>query len=200
MSVITSIKLQKIKKRVNIYLDGKFGFGLDLENFVKLGLKVGMNLSDEKVIEIAKKSEYQKTFDRILFFAALRPRSEKEVKNWMIRKKISDDLKKTLIEKLRKLDLLDDEKFTKWWIEQRLAFKNKSLKDLNYELVGKGVDKEIIRKVLNEIEIDEEKIARELLERKSYRWRGLGKLDKKRKISEFLARKGFKWSVIKKIF
>lgn len=199
MPVITSIKPQKLKKRVNIYLDGKFGFGLDLENFVKLSLKVGRNLSDEEVVEITKKGEYQKAFDRLLFFATLRPRSEKEVRDWMLRKKTSEDIKKILVEKLKQLDLLDDEKFTKWWVEQRLAFKNKSLKDLNYELMGKGIDKAIISKVLNEIEIDEEKIARKLLEKKAYRWRGLGKLDRKRKTSEFLARKGFKWSVIKKI-
>jgi len=40
MPVITSIKAQKNQKRVNIYLDGKFSFGLDLENFMKLQLKV----------------------------------------------------------------------------------------------------------------------------------------------------------------
>lgn len=199
MPVITSIKPQKNKKRVNIYLDGKFGFGLDLENFVKSSLKVGKDLSDEEIIKITKKGEYQKALDRLLLFTSLRPRSEKEVNDWMQRKKIGDDVKRALVEKVRKLDLLDDKKFAKWWVEQRLAFKNKSLKDLNYELLNKGIDKEIIKKILSEAGIDEERIALKLLEKKGYRWNGLRKLDRKRKISEFLARKGFRWSVIKKV-
>jgi len=199
MPTITSIKLQRIKKRVNIYLDGRFGFGLDLENFVRLGLKAGNVLSDEDVVRISKKGEYQKALDWLLLFVSLRPRSEKEVNDWMARKKVADDLKSTLVEKLKHLDLLDDEKFARWWIEQRLAFKNKSIKDLYYELAGKGIGKEIINKVLNSAEIDEEKSARILLDKKGYRWRGLGKLERRKRISEFLARKGFKWDVIKKV-
>ena len=69
MPSITAIKPQKSKNRINIYLDGKFGFGLDLENFVKFGLKVEQELSEERIIEITKKAEFQKVFDRILFFA-----------------------------------------------------------------------------------------------------------------------------------
>ena len=40
MPIITAIKPQKNKKRVNIHLERKFGFGIELENFVKFGLKV----------------------------------------------------------------------------------------------------------------------------------------------------------------
>jgi len=47
--VITVISLQKSKNRVNIYLDGKFGFGIDLDNFVKLNLKVEQDLSEEEI-------------------------------------------------------------------------------------------------------------------------------------------------------
>lgn len=210
MPTITAIKPQKRKNspsrkasagrgRVNIYLDGEFGFGLDLENFVKLGLKVEQQLSEEKIIEITKKAEFQKALDRLLMFATLRPRSEKEVRDWMARKKIGDSFKNALFEKLHKLELLDDEKFAKWWVEQRLAFKSKSLRDLSYELRSKGINKDIINNVLTEVNIDEEKVAKDLLEKKMYRWRSLGKPDKKRKMSEYLARKGFGWSVIGKV-
>jgi len=58
---ITAISPQKNGKRVNIYLDGKFGFGIDLENYVTLGLKVESDLTVEKVNEIIKKAEFQKT-------------------------------------------------------------------------------------------------------------------------------------------
>ncbi|MCL4387349.1 hypothetical protein M1307_03060, partial [Patescibacteria group bacterium] len=57
MPIITSIKPQRNGKRVNIYLDEEFGFGLDLGNFMKLGLKVEQKISEEDIEKIIKKAE-----------------------------------------------------------------------------------------------------------------------------------------------
>jgi len=55
MPRITFIKQQKKKTdRVNVYLDNKFGFGIDLDNFVILGLKVDQELSEEEIENIIK--------------------------------------------------------------------------------------------------------------------------------------------------
>ena len=64
MPVITGIKQQKNKNRVNVYLDDEFGFGIDLDNFVLLHLKVDQELTDAEVEEIVKKAEFQKTWDK----------------------------------------------------------------------------------------------------------------------------------------
>ena len=141
MPTVTSIKPQRNKSRVNIHLDNKFGFGLDLENFVKLGLKVEQELSEEKVAEIVKKSEFQKTWDKLLKFATLRPRSEKEINDWFKRKKVHESLHKELTEKLDHLKLINDEEFARWWVDQRLSFKSKSKRDITQELRIKGIDK-----------------------------------------------------------
>jgi len=69
MPTVTSIKPQRNGKRVNVYLDGKFGFGIDLENYVTLGLKVEQELSEAEVETIIKKAEFQKTLDKLLKFA-----------------------------------------------------------------------------------------------------------------------------------
>lgn len=199
MPVITAIKSQKSKKRVNIYLDDKFGFGLDLETLVKYGLKVGQELSDEEIEKIVKKAEFQKVYDKILRFATLRPRSEKEFRNWLKKYKVHESLHKELFNRLKRLELFDDIKFAKWWIGQRLQFKFKSKKELEYELRIKGIDRNIIEDVLSEVEIDETKIAKGLLEKKKYKWEKLSKLEAKKKMSEFLGRKGFGWDIIRKI-
>jgi regulatory protein len=199
MPTITSIKPQKNRKRVNVYLDGKFGFGIDLENFVKLGLKVEQELSDEEVAKIVKKAEFHKTLDKLLRFATLRPRSEKEVGDWLKRKKIHKSLYEDLFNRLNRLELVGDKKFAKWWVEQRQAFRPKSLRMMNQELRIKGVDKETIKEVLANMKIDEEKIARELLEKKAYKWKNLPKREAWQKMSAFLARKGFGWEVIKRV-
>lgn len=196
---ITAIRPQKKKDRVNIYLDNKFGFGIDLDNFVKLGLKVEQELAEEEVEEIVKKSEFQKTLDKLLKFATLRPRSEKEIKDWLKRKKVHESLHKELFNRLKRLDLMDDEKFAEWWIGQRQEFSPRAKRMMNYELRMKGIKQETINEILENTEIDEEKMARGLLEKKAYKWKGLDKLKARQKMSQFLGQKGFSWDVIEKV-
>jgi len=180
-------------------LDGKFGFGLDLENYIKLGLKVEQELPDEKIAEIVKKAEFQKISDKLLRFATFRPRSEKEVRDWFKRKKIHESLHGDLFNRLKHLELLDDKKFSKWWVEQRTAFKPRGKRVLGQELRQKGVDRETTEETLSNIKIDEAKTARELLAKKAYRWAKLPRLEARRKMAQFLARKGFGWETIEKI-
>lgn len=198
MPTITSIKPQKNGKRVNIYLDNRFAFGLDLENYMRLNLKVEQELTEDEIEEIVKKGEFQKTYNKILRFASLRPRSEREYKNWLSKHKVHESLHKQLFEKLIRLDFLDDEKFATWWVEQRNNFRPKSKRALNQELRIKGIDRETIEDVLAETKIDEAKIAKEMLEKKKYRWKNLDKYEARKKMSAFLARNGFGWDIVKK--
>jgi len=199
MAVITQIKPQKKAGRVNIYLDGKFAFGIDLDNFLKLNLKVEQSLTDEEVENIVKKAEFQKTLEKVLRFSMVRPRSRKEIKGWFKRKKVHEGLHSELFEKLEHFDLVDDEKFARWWIEQRQNFKPKPKRILNQELKVKGIGDEIILKVLGEVELDESKMAKEQLDKNMYRWQGFEGREKRQKSAQFLLRKGFSWETVKKL-
>ncbi len=189
MPQITSIKQQKKKERVNVYLDYKFGFGIDLDNYAILGLKVGQELTEERIQEIIRKAEFQKVLDKLLRFAYLRLRSEKEIRDWLYRKKVPDVIHKDLFSKLKYFELLDDEKFARWWVDQRQEFRPKSKRILEQELKVKGIDREIIKQVLSENKIDESKIAIELLKRRN--------LSDNRKMVEYLVRKGFDFEIAK---
>lgn len=197
MPVITQIKQQKSKNRVNIYLDGKFGFGIDLENFIKLGLRVEQELTQKQIDEITDKSQLQKSLEKALNFAMVRPRSEREIVGWFIRKKVANEYHDRIFEKLKKYDLIDDEKFARWWVDQRQNFRPKSKKVLSQELRIKGIKKEIVEKVLGEIKIDEGTLASELIGKNLYKWEKFDKFVARKKKTEYLARKGFSWDVIK---
>ncbi len=199
MPIITSIKQQKNKNRVNVYLDDKFGFGIDLDNFVLLHLKVDQELTDDEIEEIVRKAEFQKSLDKVLRFASVRPRSEKEIRDYFKRKKYHISIYDSLLEKLKHFELLDDQKFAQWWVEQRGNFKPKPKRILKIELTKKGIVREIINNVLGETVVDEEKMAKDLVERKSYKWKNLEPRIRKQKTSQYLAGKGFSWEVISKV-
>lgn len=199
MPQITAIRLQKNKKRANIYLDGRFGFGIDLENLIKLGIKEGREIEDSEIEKIIRVSEDQKIWDRLLRFVAIRPRSEKEVKDWLKKKKVPPLLEEKYLGKLKKLDFVDDLKFASWWIEQRLSFRPKSKKMLEKELRMKGIKQELIAEALSHYRIDEYQQAKAILKKAMSRWRNLPSDKFKIKASGFLLRRGYSWEVVDKI-
>lgn len=197
MPLITALKPQKNNKRVNVYIDDKFAFGIDLDNLMRFGINAGKEFNTDQINKIIHEAEFQKTFDKLVNFCMIRPRSCFEVFNWLKRKKIHESMNDKLIKRLEKLELLNDEKFAKWWIDQRLVFKNKSIRALKFELAKKGVDKKIIDSLINQSDIDEVKLASNLLEKKAYRWSRLETDERNRKMTEFLMRNGFSWDTIK---
>lgn len=197
---ITSIKSQKIKNRVNVFLDDRFGFGLDGETFLKLGLKVGQELTEEQVLKLKGDNERQKLLSRVLRFVGIRPRSEKEIRRFLQARipkenEEREDIVGWILEKLRGYNLLDDLAFARWWLEQRATFRPRGRRFLTFELKQKGISPEIIEKVLPEVKTDLV-IAGELLKKKLA---GVGKIspDRKKKLIVFLGRQGFSWETIK---
>jgi regulatory protein len=132
-----------------------------------------------------------KTWDKLIKFVTLRPRSEKEVEDWFYRKKVDQKHQKDYFKRLKRLDFLDDGKFTRWWVDQRLSFRPRSKRELWAELVKKGIDKTLIKQVIDESKIDEVKIAKKLLSKRNYQ--------DPQKAMAYLARKGFDWETIKEV-
>ena len=70
------------------------------------------------------------------------------------------------------------------------------------ELFQKGIDREIIEKVLSEpfdFAQGEEDLAKLALEKKMKAWKNLPPQEFKKKAYEFLMRKGFDYSVVKEV-
>ncbi len=141
----------------------------------------------------------QNYFENLLKYVSIRPRSEYEIKSWCRRKKIDPKIQAILIEKLKELEFLDDYKFSLWWIDQRMSFRPKSKSLLKLELLKKGINKELIQKALENVEIDEESIAKNLIYKKEKRWVKLDEVEKKKKVVNFLQSRGFNWEIIRRV-
>lgn len=203
MPQITDIRPQKTRRlggaRFNIFIDGKFAFGLDAETLVKSGLKINQEISEEKIEKLIKENEYVKVYDRVLKFLSFRPRSEKENLDWFKRKQIGDETKKMVWKKLQSLNYINDEEFARWWIEQRTNFRPKGKIALKVELKQKGVGEEIINKVLkNSFSADFEKeLIKRLLQRKLKSYANLPSKETRQKLFSFLAYRGFTYDKIR---
>ena len=86
--LITEIKpAVKNQNRVNVFVDGKYNFSLDIAQVVDFGIKVGQRLSEEKIAEYKRAQEFGKLYQRALEWCLTRPHSEKELKDYLYRKR-----------------------------------------------------------------------------------------------------------------
>jgi regulatory protein len=141
-----------------------------------------------------------KFYERTLRFLSFRPRSEKEIRDYL-KKKNSDDLtSKKIIEKLKEHKFLNDEEFAKWWIEQRTRVKPRADRVIKFELKQKGIDPFIIEELIGDNEKSDFDKAFALAEKRMKR---LEKIEDKKivfeKLGRFLASKGFNYDIIKEV-
>lgn len=201
MPQVTAIKPQKRQNRFNIFLDGKFAFALDADNLFKSGLQINQEISQDKIEKLIKEYELVKVFDHVLNFFSFRPRSEKELDIWFIRKQIGEETQKLIKQKLKDLHYLNDEEFAKWWIEQRMNFRPKSKKVIGLELKQKGINKEIIVRLLDcyIAKDSEEGLARKIAEKYMKKIINLPQAEQRQKLQTALLCRGFTWETIKGI-
>ena len=90
---ITDIK-QGVKNsnRANIFINDKYAFSLDISQVVDFKLKVGLEISEGRLAEYKKASEFGKLYQRTLEWVLVRPRSEREVRDYL-RKKLRNTLR-----------------------------------------------------------------------------------------------------------
>lgn len=136
--------------------------------------------------------------DSALKFLSYRPRSRKEVENFLRRKTADHTLINQTIEKLEKAKLINDEEFAKWLIESRSRSRPRGPRLLAIELKSKGIDSETMndyRMTTN----DEIALAEKALEKKAHLWSKLSEREIKQKVWRFLMTRGFSSSVIARI-
>ncbi len=113
------------------------------------------------------KSELEKAKNHAFLLLKFRLRSKREIEERLKIKKFSNETIKSALDYLVSLGFIDDLKFANAWINNRLNFRPRSKSFLKYELVKKGIAKEIIDNAL--LTIDDEKeysIAQGIAEKK----------------------------------
>lgn len=206
---ITDISLQvKNKDRVSISVDGKYRFSFDVYQIGELGLKVGKEYTEEELNELEIESQFGKLYGRALEYTMLRPHSAKEVRDYLWRKTrltkyksrtgeikeregvsqtVADRVYKRLVEK----GYIDDEKFARYWIENRNQTKGASRRKLISELRVKGVEQGIIDKYLVESKRTDEDELQKVITKKRRQY------PDDQKFMQYLARQGFNYDDIK---
>ncbi len=219
------MKVTKISQQVrrpdrySVYIDEKYTFSLHEYQLASSGLRTGKELTEEEVEEFANESQFGKAYERSLNYVMIRPRSEKEIKDYLTRtymypkpksylnkksgervfKKVEVDKLKTahmierVTDRLNEKGYINDEAFTKAWVQSRQMHKKPSKRKLEQELYAKGIDQKIIATVLQNENISE----RENLQQMVVKKRRLPRYQDDQKLIPYLLRQGFNYDDVK---
>jgi len=119
-------------------------------------------------------------------------RSRKELADKLADKLVPADVATRLLDRFEEVGLVDDEAYARSWIASRQPGKGLARRALAQELRRKGVDDEVARKALDELDpADEEAAARALVRKKLRSLRGVDDVTATRRLAGMLARKGY---------
>lgn len=202
---ITGISAQvKDPNRVNVNVDGKYRFSLDIFQVGDLGIKVGKEYSDAELVELETESQFGKLYSRALEYTMLRPHSGREVRDYLYRKTrptlsksgekregYSPALTDRVFDRLLERGYVNDEKFARFWVENRSLTKGASLRKITAELRAKGVTSDIIEQAAHDTERSDTNELAKVVAKKRARY------PDNQKFMAYLARQGFSYDDIK---
>ena len=194
MPTITAIRPQKRGSRVNLFLDGRFAFALG--KMTAQGLEAGKELSPEQVQALARKDALERARDFSLRLLSYRPRSEKEVRERLGRHGFPPETVEETIARLKDQGLLDEGAFARFWREGRETSSPRSRRLIELELRRKGIDPELAREAVQDL--DEEESALRAAGKKAKSLKGLDEETFRKKVLSYLQRRGFGWEVARR--
>ncbi len=131
-----------------------------------------------------------------------RARSRRELADKLAAKGVADDVAARVLDRFTDVGLVDDAAFAATWVSQRQSGKGLARRALAQELRRKGVDDEVAREALDEVDPEQEReAARRLVRKKLLSLTRVDQATATRRLVGMLARKGYgagvAWSVVR---
>lgn len=196
---ITAIKAGKnsVLRRSNVFLNGRYAFSLDDSLIASESLQIGRELTEEEVRRLLRADLARRCYDAALRLISLRPRSEKEIRDRLIRRGFDPADVESTITRLKESNLINDEEFARFWIENRETFKPRSRRLLKQELRSKGVDNALIAGVTGELDEGEAAYRAGMEKARSLPHNDYTVF--RQKLGGYLQRRGFSYSLINSV-
>ena len=208
--------------KVHVFIDGKHALAVALDVAAAEKLAVGQPCPPDRLERLHKAEEINAIYASALNFLSFRPRSVREVELRLRKKGNQPEQIEMVMARLRKVGLVDDREFARFWVGNRMSFSPRGPRLLRSELRQKGVPQEIVDEILAEqtetqVELQQraEEVAEEYelegdeptpgtdlanalsLARKRLRsYSNLDPQTSRRRLSGFLARRGYGYDVI----
>ena len=192
------LKAQKGRgKKTHLLLDGEYQITTDSEFWTLHGLPDGTELTEQEWEELVQQIERTKAVNKCYDLLSRRDHSKKELLTKLLRT-VSAENARYAVELMEEKGYLDDEKYARKLCAYLLESKNLSKRHLAAEMAKRGLSRDLISQVLEEVEVDPVSQIVQLLQTKF-----AAKLQAEngvQKVTAALLRKGFTYADIKSAF
>ena len=154
--------------KIHISVDGEYSFTVDEAYFLSMGIYNGKEVDDDELNEIKQTVSVRRAYNYAVNLLSRRDHSERELVTKLAQKGYTDGAEEA-IAKLRNGGYVSDERFARLFVRELQTLKKYGKKRIEQELYRKGIDREIIREVLDETEFEQNELV-SLIERKYGRY------------------------------
>ena len=162
--LITSIEPRK-KGLCALYIDGEYAMPLDAEVVLAHRFDVGREITDEQLHACVIASDQKRCKDKAMWLISYRDHSRKELIE-KLRRDYSAESAEAAVNRLEELGLLDDGRYARRYAADLVNLKRLSERGVRQKLREKGIDRDLIDEVMDELGVDEDDQIREILMKK----------------------------------
>lgn len=144
-----------------------------------------------------KTPEYIKARGRAIKYIMYKMRTGKEVYDKLLELEFNEDVINQVIFDLEQLEYINDDEYTKKFIESNKKSKKISKSMIKLKLKNKGIDNEIVEKYLEELDFNDFEAIEKLLVKKKFN--NELPFEEKNKIIAYCVRKGFSLEEVLKV-
>lgn len=187
------------KKKYKVYINGEYVFWLYFSEIRRYHIVKDSVVSDD-CLDTIHNLLIRRAGERTLYLLEKNDRTECDIRRKLINGGYTNDIINPVIYKYKEYGYINDRRYAFLYAESLRDNHHKSRRDIENRLYSKGISREIISDVLNEMEFDEESGIVEALHKKGLTPEALCDMEYKsrQKIYAYLMRKGFSPSDINK--
>lgn len=195
---IEDIKYNEKKSIFDVTIEDE-SYMVSYELYDELNLTKEMKISDDIYNQILSENNYQIAKRIAENYINYKARTEYETRI-KIQSKINDKIAEDrVIEHYKKLNLLDDTRYTRDYIEYLLNIKNSSISYLKFKLNSKGIKANIYNPIIDEIDTEIEYENIKIIYEKKYKNKTISDYKEKQKVFRYFVGKGFKFNDINRV-
>ncbi|PHK49541.1 recombination regulator RecX [Staphylococcus edaphicus] len=200
MPKITKIEVQKKnKERFNLYLDGEFEMGIDMDTYVHFNLKKDQIVDAADMEKIQSYDQYRQAVNIAIQFLSYRKRTDHEVIQHLQKKEISESVIASVIDYCHDQRLIDHEDYANSLKNTMIQTTDKGSGIFKQKLKDAGVEQTLIDAYAEKYEFEQPmediiKVANKILRQKKG-----PEIKRKEKLTQSLMQKGFSFEIIKAV-
>lgn len=197
---ITKIEQQKKnKKRMSVFIDGEFSFGIDNFSLLSLRLSASDEISEEKLSVIKNTAVFEDAKNYAANLISRRSYTEKNMREKLNAHTGDLEIVEKTISFLKEYKLIDDYDYALRYAHDLVHLKKYGISQVKWKLKEKGILPTTVEKVMQELDFSDK--IKENLESLAFKKLG-GNYDIKNimKVKRYLAARGYSFDDINSLF